>query len=149
MEVVDLIPEQNIDKTDLENLLDGLCNSLEDVSPTMLAIKNKYQTNKGKDFNYNKVEPFSSEKKYSRVICNDAIYYLGAPEFIIKDLSYDNYSNNYRTLLIAKEKDNKRIPLGIILIQDKIRKEAKDTLKYFKEQDVEIKKEKRKLISEY
>lgn len=139
MEVVDLIPEKNIEVKEIESILNGLCNSLEDVSPTMMAVKNRYQTKNGKDFKYEKIEPFSSDKKYSKVICKECSYYLGAPEFIIKGLTYDEYSKDYRTLLIAKEENNKISPLGVILIQDKIRNEAKDTLKYFKEQGVEIK----------
>ena len=40
---------------------------------------------------------------------------------------------------MAKEKSNKKTPIALILIQDKIRKEAKKTLEYFKEQGVDIK----------
>ena len=69
-------------------------------------------------------------------IVDNISYYLGAPEFIIRDSKYDEYTKDYRTLLLAKEEDGKKSPVALILIQDKIRKEAKDTLEYFKRQEV-------------
>ncbi len=139
MEVVDFIPNVKYSKEEVETLLDKLCHSIEDVSPTMNALRNKFETKNGKPLSFKKVIPFSSDKKYSKVEMEELNYYLGAPEFIIPNGNYDEYSKDYRTLLLAKEEDGVKSPIAIILIQDKIRKEAKDTLKYFKEQDVEIK----------
>lgn len=139
MEVVDFIPNVKYSKEEVEKLLDKLCHSIEDVSPTMNAIRNKFETKKGKPLDFKKVIPFSSDKKYSKVELEDLSYYLGAPEYIIKDSNYDEYSKDYRTLLLAVEENGKKSPIAVILIQDKIRKEAKNTLKYFKEQGVEIK----------
>lgn len=139
MEVVDFIPNVKYSKEEVETLLDKLCHSIEDVSPTMNALRNKFETKNGKPLEFQKVIPFSSDKKYSKVEMGELNYYLGAPEFIIPNGNYDEYSKDYRTLLLAKEEDGVKSPIAIILIQDKIRKEAKDTLKYFKEQGVEIK----------
>ena len=139
MEVVDFIPNIKYSKDEVEDILDGLCHSIEDVSPTMEAVRNRFERKNGKELNYLKIDPFSSDKKYSKVYLEGINYYLGAPEFIIKDSNYSEYSKDYRTLLLAGEQDNKKFPIALILIQDKIRKEAKDTLKYFKEQGVEIK----------
>ncbi len=55
-----------------------------------------------------------------------------------------DYIKKYRVLVLAKvsnyEKKNEKIEaLGFILLQDKVRKEAKKTLEYFKEQGVTIK----------
>ena len=139
MEVMDIIPEKNHTLEEAKEILDGLCHTLEDVSPTMCAVREKFETKKGKALEYKKIMPFSSDKKYSRVDLEDVSYYLGAPEFIIEGSHYEDYSKDYRTLMLAEEKNGKISPIAIILIQDKIRKEAKDTLKYFKEQGVEIK----------
>lgn len=139
MEVVDFIPNIKYSKEEVEHILDSICHTLEDVSPTMLAVRNKFETKSGKPLDCKKIDPFSSDKKYSKVYLEGINYYLGAPEFIIKDSDYSNYSKDYRTLLLAAEKDGKVNPVALILIQDKIRKEAKETLKYFKEQGVEIK----------
>ena len=42
-------------------------------------------------------------------------------------------------ITLAKEKNNNIEVLGFIILKDNIRNSAKETLKYFKEQDVEIK----------
>ena len=139
MEVVDFIPNVKYSKDEVKTLLDKLCHTLDDVSPTMEALRNKFETQKGKALDYKKIVPFSSDKKYSKVEMEGLSYYLGAPEFIIKESKYDEYSKDYRTLLLAIEEKGKISPVALILIQDKIRKEAKDTLEYFKRQGVEIK----------
>ena len=139
MEVVDFIPNVKYSHDEVKTLLDKLCHTLDDVSPTMEALRNKFESKKEKALDYKKIIPFSSDKKYSKVEMEDCSYYLGAPEFIIKSSKYDEYTKDYRTLLLAVESKGKISPVALILIQDKIRKEAKDTLEYFKRQGVEIK----------
>ena len=59
----------------------------------------------------------------------------------------EEYSNNYRVIILAHSKEEfnaKELPseievLGLVLISDIIRKDANKTLKYFKEQGVDIK----------
>ena len=100
-----------------------------------------------------KVFAFSSEKKYSAVNFDDKTsYILGAPEIIMGD----NYSaladkiNEYhgsRVLLFAEhlgEFDGENItdeivPLSLVVISNKIRKNAPETFKFFKSQGVKIK----------
>ena len=139
MEVVDFVPDDKYTKEEVNTLLDRLCHSIEDVSPTMEAVRNKFETKNGKPLDFKKIIPFSSDKKYSKIEMENYSYYLGAPEFIIENSKYDKYTKDYRTLLLAKEENGKKSPVALILIQDKIRKEAKDTLDYFKRQGVEIK----------
>ena len=141
MEVKDLISEKKYDNKEVKLILNRLCHTIDDVSPTMQAIRNEYETEDEKEFDAKKIQMFSSETKYSSVELEDCTYYLGAPDFVIKNNKedYSEYEKDYRVLLLAKETNNKKDPMAIILIQDKIRAEAKDTLKYFKEQGVEIK----------
>ncbi len=141
MEVVDEKLEEGTDPKEFRKLLDSYCHTVEDISPTMSAIRNKYETKNGKRFNCKKVNPFSSETKYSSVELDGITYYLGAYDFIIKkkNIMYDNYSLNYRVILFAKKETKDIVPMGVILIQDKIRESAKNTIKYFKEQGVMIK----------
>lgn len=93
--------------------------------------------------------PFSSKRKYSSVTFKKDTYLLGALEYI-SNKKTENYKEikeyiekGYRILTFAKtkEKFNKETNevLGFIVIKDNIRKNAKETIKYFKEQDVEIK----------
>ena len=62
-------------------------------------------------------------------------------EEIYKDI--DKYQNDYRVLLLAKGSNlndiSDVIPLGFVLIQDKIKENANITLDYFKSQGVDIK----------
>ena len=144
MEVKEMIPEKKYSDTEIKKILNKMCHTLDDISPTMNAIKNAYQTADETKFDAKKVNMFSSETKYSSVVLDDIIYYLGAPDFIIKKgdknyKDYTEYEKDYRVLMLAKEEKDKKEALAIILIQDKIRNEAKDTLQYFKEQGVDIK----------
>ena len=80
----------------------------------------------------------------------DDTYYMGAIEFLLGNDS-KNYSSiieqysDYRLLVIASKKGQiEEVPtnlsvIGFVIIQDKIRKEAPDTLKYFKDQGVKVK----------
>ena len=148
MEVVDVIPVDGETKASIGDILGSMMGANEDKNATALALKEAYyQKPKWKVEN---VIPFSSAKKYSGVSFENGTYLIGAPEFVLKDhgKSYQklltDYIKKYRVLVLAKvsnyEKKNEKIEaLGFILLQDKVRKEAKKTLEYFKEQGVTIK----------
>ena len=153
LEVKDLISFDNTSKEELKNILANISNFSEDENETILSIKNKY--NKiSQEFIPTNIISFSSDKKWSGIHFKDnGSYIIGAPNFIldhsdenIKTL-INNYSKDYRVLLIAhstNDFDNKNLPatiepLGLILILDTIRKNAKQTLNYFKKQKVDIK----------
>ena len=148
MEVVDVIPVDGETKASIGDILSSMMGATEDKNATALALREAYyQKPKWKVEN---VIPFSSAKKYSGVSFENGTYLIGAPEFVLKDhgKSYQkmltNYIKKYRVLVLAKasnyEKKNEKIEaLGFILLQDKVRKEAKKTLEYFKEQGVTIK----------
>lgn len=151
MEVNDII-EISEAKENLEEILEQISIASEDNNSTIEAIRNRYNGNK-KWESATKI-PFSSQKKWSGICFKDkGSFIIGAPEFVLKE-SYkhykdiiEKYSNDYRVIVIAHSEENfneKELPnniklLGLILISDIIRKEANDTLKYFKEQGVNIK----------
>lgn len=140
----------NLSKIDEKKYIREFCNVLND-NITMNAITEKYGTSD--KFDLEEIIPFSSEKKYSAATFkNEGTYIMGAPEFILKDISsIDEYLKKYakenRVLLFAHSKEkiiNKKLPknievLGLILIQDKIRKESLKTINYFKKQGVDVK----------
>ena len=152
MEVKDFIPLDN-DEVKMKNILANIAISSEDENPTMMAVK-EYFTEIGKKFEVNNRVAFSSKTKWSGInFKEEGSYILGAPEFILKD-QYENYkqrieeySKTNRVLLLAhsihdfvnKEIPKEVTPLGIVVISDKIRKEAKDTLEYFEKNEVDIK----------
>ncbi|MDD2445415.1 MAG: HAD-IC family P-type ATPase [Clostridia bacterium] len=104
-----------------------------------------------------KTIPFSSERKHSGVYFkNLGTFFLGAPEFVSKNIGQDlNDKMNdlteqsQRVLLLSYcpdefvEDDNKIYeklkPYAIISIEDHIREDAIETINWFKENDVKIK----------
>ena len=91
------------------------------------------------------IQAFSSPNKYGSMTFSDGTYFLGAPEFIMKD-SYDAIAEEiasyvqkgYRLLLFAKQEADGILPLGYVTLSNPIRANAKETFSYFKEQDVAI-----------
>ena len=149
MEVVKVIANDDIDLDKLNEVMSNVSYSFENVNATMEAFQNYYKR-KGIWSVTERLE-FSSSRKFSGVSFDErGSYYIGAPEFLLKS-DFDKYKDivdkysDYRVLVIAYSKlklsDNptKLKVLGFVLIQDKIRKEAPDTLKYFKEQGVRVK----------
>lgn len=97
---------------------------------------------------------FSSEWKYSGVNFKDVSYVLGAPEFVLKEVykEYENEIINYAKLGLrvlvfgkyegkvdGKQLKEKVVPYAFIILSNPIRKNAKETFAYFKEQKVDIK----------
>ncbi len=140
MEVKEVLPINKSTK-EIATILKEMGASLVDDTPTMEAIRKKWAPQS--TWNVLEVEPFSSETKYSRVSFKEGDYYLGAPSFLLKKakstIDLDDHTKSYRVLLLAKKEKGKLIELAYLLIQDKIRENAKKTLAYFKEQGVTIK----------
>lgn len=119
---------------------------------TMKAMKDYFQKRSGK--RPEKVFSFSSATKYSGAVFEDASYVLGAPEFILRE-QYADYSERieywgrqgYRVLVFAVYEgvlDGEKLsapvqPMGMILLANPIRANAKETFAYFAEQGVKIK----------
>lgn len=148
MEVVDVIPLDGETKALLGDILGSMMAATKDKNATAIAIRDAYY--RKPKWKVEEVIPFSSEKKYSGVKFATDTYLIGAVEFVLKDhgKSYqkmlDDYIKKYRVLVLVKvnnygKKNEERKALGFILLQDKVRKEAKKTLEYFKEQGVAIK----------
>lgn len=149
MELTNIIPEDGINPIQLDEVLSNISYAFDNVNATMEAMQAHY-TSRGIWTIKEKIE-FSSSRKFSAVSFEErGSYYIGAPEFVLKqDFSkykekIEKYSD-YRVLVVAYSKDsltetpsNLKV-LGLLLIQDKIRTSAPDTLKYFKEQGVNVK----------
>ena len=151
MEVVDVVPLGKHKINEIDVALESISNNLNDKNPTFNALHDKYKNSdyiKAKD-----IISFSSDRKYSGVILDDVSYVLGAPEIVLKN-EYKKYENKIndlsmenRVLALISSK-NKNIKngisddievLGLVIIRDKIRKEVIDTLRYFMDNDIEIK----------
>ena len=154
MEVKKYLSIYEDDKT-FENILANIASASEDANSTMIAMKERF-TSINKNWKVQNIVPFSSQTKWSAITFEErGSYILGAPEIILKDdiekfeKEVTNEAKEYRVLAIVYTKElldnkTKELPkeiktLGFLYLRDKIRKEAKDTLKYFKEQGVDIK----------
>ena len=143
---MDVIKVINLDKrTNIDNIISGMIG--EGNNATDKAIRKYF----GEYSTYEIIKriPFSSSRKYSITEFDKGKYALGALEYIsnqkISDFDeLDEYlSEGYRILSLASyskefnKKTNKII--GFIVLKDNIRKNAKETLEYFKKQDVIVK----------
>ena len=143
MDVVDVI---NLDKRiNIENIIKGLV--VTDGNATDKAIIKYF----GTDSTLKEIErtPFSSSRKYSMVKFDSGTYAIGALEYLTdkKTSDYEELQNyllqGYRIITLVNcndnfDKKNNKV-LGFIIIKDNIRKNAKETLDYFKKQNVNIK----------
>lgn len=137
---------------ELELALGDFAAAMATDNITMKAIKDHFRKRSGK--RPEKVYPFSSATKYSGAVFEDCSYVLGAPEFILRD-EYDSYAHaiercsrqGYRVLVFAKytgtlngeRLTEPAVPMGMILLANPVRANARETFEYFAEQDVEIK----------
>ncbi len=143
----------SLDGSDCGEAMTALMNALDDRNPTFNAAKEKWNGESG--WKCVRSVPFSSQKKWSGAeFEGKGTYIMGAGEFIlggafeaIREQCEKASANGQRVLLLAhsdkpfreKELPENITPSALILISDKIRKEAPDTLRYFREQGVEIK----------
>lgn len=144
MKVMDIIYKDN-DKDKINNIIANMVNDYGNA--TNKALYDYFKV--AKDMPIIEQIPFSSARKYSLTKFENGTYALGACEFIsnkkITDYqeTLEYLDNGYRIITLVKcseefSKEKNKI-LAFIIIKDNIRKSAKETLNYFKEQDVDIK----------
>lgn len=138
---------------EVERALSGLTKALEDNNPTFRAVA-AYA--KGEcDWKPTFCVPFSPVRKWSgAAFCGKGSYFMGAAEFLLKEVSaalrmeIEKYAaEGNRVLLLCKSKTeismqqlpSDIIPIALVVVQDTIRKEAPDTLRFFADQGVDIK----------
>lgn len=133
MEVKDIVSlNKNYSVTKIMN---DICSNFDDDNSTMKALKDYF---KGVGIKAKYVIPFSSDRKYCGITIDNETYILGAPEFVCdEELDLSKY-DNYRVLMLAKKGKN-IIKIGYILLEDKLRIDASNTINYFKKQGVNIK----------
>lgn len=138
---------------DMNEIIGNLMHSLNDANATSQALKEHYQVQTS--FSPCFVIPFSSDRKYSGTSYYDhGTYYIGAYQFLfpkgnekIEEKCIDYASQGYRILVLAHTDEimmneilpTNLTPLGIIVLSDVIREDAKETLAYFDNQGVDLK----------
>lgn len=126
-------------KEEAERHIRVLAGSVEERNATLDAIFRHFGSEKA---DIRETIPFSSENKYSGLIyTNGKKLIMGAPEYILpeddKRMSYVTEQAKKGSRVIAVTLDGEL--LAFISIEDHIRDTASDTLKFFRENGVEVK----------
>ena len=120
----------------------------DDENATSRALKNHLTCKK--QWDVEELGAFSSKNKYSFIkLQNGGTYFFGAYEFLGFSDEMDGYYENlkkegYRILSLAYTEDSTNIPtnmklVGHVVLSDEIKKNTKETFKYFESQGVEVK----------
>ncbi len=153
MQVDAIVPLCEISQQETEDAIAALINSLNDENPTSNALRELGHNSP--QWKCTDMVSFSSARKWSGASFSEVgSFILGAGEFVMKDnfdqirTLVEKYSQQgQRVLLLAhsdgmfhdKELPDSVSPLALILLSDRIRKNAKKTLEYFSAQGVDIK----------
>lgn len=152
MRVNNLIPLTD-ENYSVNDIIGSLISATGDNNQTAVALGQEYGT-VGKFVPIDAM-PFSSQRKLSAATFEKVgTFVLGAPEFVIKSRSPEldalinqNAAAGYRVVMIAHSEKpivegvlpSGLKPLFLIVIEDHIREDAIETIKWFKENDVKIK----------
>ncbi len=144
--------DENIMPKPFNDMMVAFVNGMDDTNSTFRALRNHF---KG-DINYEKIDnvPFSSERKWSAIsFKEEGSVIVGAPERLFEksdkempERIIDLQKNGKRVLAIgySKEqvKDDELPKLDVVasvILEDPLRRNAKEMLGYFKEQGVDVK----------
>ena len=146
------IYDENIMPKPFNDMMVAFVNGMEDNNSTFRAMKNHF---KG-DINYEVLDkvPFSSERKWSSIsFKEEGSVIFGAPERLftkspkeMPERIIDLQKNGKRVLAVGYSKEvvkDDELPnlevVASIILEDPLRRNAKEMLGYFKEQGVDVK----------
>lgn len=152
MSVVRYVEYQKGVQFNIKEIIASMNSALHETNMTAKALETYFGfSEKMKPL---EVLPFASERKYSAVTFEQGTFLLGAPEFVLRS-GYEKYAETinefanqgFRILALgycsAPLKDGKVQKavklISLIIIEDQIRPEVFDTIKYFKDNGVEVK----------
>lgn len=151
-ELINLNERDLVSERKLEELISDFVSVMDSDNITIQAMKEHFVTgtNRCCKCKYG----FSSIYKYSAAEFSDGNYVLGAPEFVLRE-QYEEYQSQveelslcgkrvlvfgeYKGKLTGKNLISEVIPMAFITFANPIRENAKQTFKYFAEQEVCIK----------
>ena len=153
MQVDGIEPLCPIAQTQVEDAIAAVTNALNDENPTSLAMKQMGFA--VPDWQCTGTVPFSSARKWSGAsFQNVGTFLIGAAEFVLGERfeplreKVEAYAvQGQRVLLLAYSQNSFReqelpkeiAPIALLLLSDKIRDNARETLEYFADQGVDIK----------
>ena len=154
MQFEELVLLGSAGREEAESALAALASALDDHSPTMNAVREAFP--KAPPWSCGQQVAFSSARKWSGAsFGGHGTFVLGAGEFILRDRFGEvrSQTEKYaalgkRVLLLARVKDlsggllpdsSEAEPIALVLLSDKIRRNALKTLDYFRRQGVDLK----------
>ncbi len=153
MQVSDTVILNTVGEYTLNDIMGSMLASLDDNNQTSIALTNHFGHNE--ILSPTAKMPFSSKRKLSAVSFEDVgTFVMGAPEFVLKPMptKVDRIVKQYaqmglRVLVLAHSSTpivGDKLPailkpVAIISLADNIREDAIKTIKWFKENDVEVK----------
>lgn len=152
MEVQGIIPLEG-DEARTRAYMGALTGAMQEDNPTFVAIKAAFPPVSGNA--PLKVVPFSSARKWSgarfenlgSLVLGAGEFVLGADYSLIRDRVEECAQKGQRVLVLAQSAQDFQgeqglphglKPLALLTLADKIRPEAADTLRFFAEQDVDL-----------
>jgi cation-transporting ATPase E len=150
MNVVEVLKVGKNKIDDVEKIMASILASQTTENATGIALVKRF----GKESNLtpSQVIEFSSDRKYMATEFMDKTYYVGAPTYVNAKLTpaqekkKEEYLNKgYRVLALVecehkyREKKIEGKTLALIVLEDHIRENAIETIKWFKENKVQIK----------
>lgn len=154
MEVAAVCPVPGVPQTVVDTAFASIARADEDPNDTAQAIVEHFAGADAAVLHASRVVPFSSDKKWSGAVFDDgSAYVMGAGQFILGDAlaavadQQNELAADARVLLLAQvdgfDEEGDIVgapkPLGFIAIHDQIRATAAQTIRYFKEQGVDLK----------
>ena len=144
--------DENIMPKPFNDMMVAFVNGMDDTNSTFRALRNHF---KG-DINYEKIDnvPFSSERKWSAIsFKEEGSVIVGAPERLFEksdkempERIIELQKNGKRVLAIGYSKEQVKddeLPnldvVASVILEDPLRRNAKEMLGYFKEQGVDVK----------
>lgn len=150
---VDFLKNNTFSKDKFDVVMSSLLAATKDTNFTAMALKEKF--GEKAVYGAKSVIPFDSSIKYSAATLEEiGTVVMGAYGFFdltenkeIKEKIKEYNNQGFRTLVVGVSTrsinnyklPSKIVPIAIIIIQDHIRENAKETIKRFKENDVDIK----------
>lgn len=153
MDVNSIEPAKNREEAQIKQIIKNVTSALEDNNATINALR-AYVSDLQISGNVEQTVPFSSARKWSGARIDGVSYVIGAPEFVFKkktkslEKTTDEMAQKgYRVMVVASSKNKfneSDLPSGLklesfVYITDKIRAEAPDTLRFFKQEGVTVK----------
>ena len=153
MQVSDTVILNTVGEYTLSDIMGSVLASLDDNNQTSIALYNHFGHNE--ILSPTAKMPFSSKRKLSAVSFEDVgTFVMGAPEFVLKPMPakveriVKQYAQMGLRVLVLAHSSTPIIgdklpailkPIAIISLADNIREDAIKTIKWFKENDVEVK----------